>query len=377
MAQAVNQGRPCDVATMNARRNHFRGHTMTHIRSLWRAWLLALTCLVATAPALAQAPAISSLTVEQVSELAPGTELVFRANATANGVLRLKVDGVASLIELPQARPGVYEGAYTISIRDKVKADSKVSATLAVGDRQTTAQMAQTLLTPDAHAKAIATANPTPVISRFETGNSGALAGGHEVNFTVNGTPGGKASVSLDRGKTQIALTEEKAGVYTGNYTIKTRDRLNDSTQVRATLAMGERNATLVKPLLAGAAAGTTAVAATAAPQCDTCGVVQSVTAVQVKGKPNYLGAIAGGVAGAALGNQVGKGDGNTAATVIGAVGGAVAGREIEKRVRSGTVYDVVVKMDDASTRTIRFEKQPVFTAGSKVKVSGDTLVAN
>ena len=73
---------------------------MTHIRSLWRAWLLALTCLVATAPALAQAPAISSLTVEQVSELAPGTELVFRANATANGVLRLKVDGVASLIEV-------------------------------------------------------------------------------------------------------------------------------------------------------------------------------------------------------------------------------------------------------------------------------------
>ena len=82
-------------------------------------------------------------------------------------------------------------------------------------------------------------------------------------------------------------------------------------------------------------------------------------------------------MAGAALGNQVGKGDGNTAATVIGAVGGAVAGREIEKRVRAGTVYDVVVKMDDASTRTIRFTNQPVFTAGSKVKVSGDTLVAN
>lgn len=349
---------------------------MTHIRSLWRAWMLALSCLVAAAPALAQAPAITSLTVEQVAELVPGTELVFRANATANGVLRLKVDGVASLIELPQASPGAYEGAYTISIRDKVKADSTVTATLAVGNRQASAVMAQHLLTPEAHAKATAAASPAPVISRFETGNSGALAGGNEVNFTVNGTPGAKASVSLDRGKTQIALAEEKAGVYTGSYTIKTRDRLNDATQVRATLAMGERRATLVKPLLAGSAAGTTSAVAVA-PKCDTCGVVQSVTAVQVKGKPNYLGAIAGGVAGAALGNQVGKGDGNTAATVIGAVGGAVAGREIEKRVRAGTVYDVVVKMDDASTRTIRFTNQPVFTAGSKVKVSGDTLVAN
>ena len=37
-------------------------------------------------------------------------------------------------------------------------------------------------------------------------------------------------------------------------------------------------------------------------------------------------------------------------------VGGAGAGREIEKRVRTTTVYDVVVKMDDASTRTVRFE---------------------
>lgn len=353
---------------------------MTPIRTLWRAALLAVAGFMGTAPALAQAPAISSLTVEQVPELAPGTELVFRASATPNGVLRLKVDGVASLIELPQARPGAYEGAYTISIRDKVKADSKVTATLAVGDRQTTAVMAQTLLTAEAHAKATASANPAPVISRFETGNSGALSGGHEVNFTVNGTPGGKASVSLDRGKTQIPLTEEKAGVYSGTYTIKTRDKLNDSTQVRATLALGSRNATLVKPLLAGAVAGAVPAAAVAATgaKCDNCGVVQSVTEVKIKGKPNLVGAIAGGVAGGVLGNQIGKGDGNTAATVIGAVGGAVAGREIEKHVRSTTAYDVVVKMDDASVRTIRFATRPVYGVGSKVKVGADnSLVAS
>jgi len=352
---------------------------MPTIRSLMRAGMLALVGLLAAAPALAQTPAITSLSVDQVPELAPGTELVFRANATANGVLRLKVDGVASLIELPQSRPGAYEGAYTISIRDKVLPDSKVTATLAVGNRQTTAVMAQSLLTPEAHAKATEAANPAPVISRFETGNSGALTGGHEVNFTINGTPGGKASVSLDRGKTQIALTEDGNGVYTGSYTIKTRDRLNNATQVRATLEQGTRKATLVKPLLAGATIlnTNTAAVAAAAPKCDTCGVVQSVTAVTLKGRPNYVGAIAGGVAGAALGNQVGKGDGNTAATVLGAVGGAVAGREIERRVRGSTVYDVVVKMEDASMRTVRLETQPAFTAGSKVKVSGETLVAN
>ena len=46
------------------------------------------------------------------------------------------------------------------------------------------------------------------------------------------------------------------------------------------------------------------------------------------------------------------------------------------QRVGAGTVYDAIVKMDDASTRTVRFEPQPAFVAGSKVKVSGTTQVA-
>ena len=347
-----------------------------NIRSLWSALLLTMACSFAGSVALAQAspPAISSLTVEPVAQLAPGTELVFRANGTAQGVLRLRVDGVVNLIELPEARPGAYEGAYTISIRDKVRFDSKVDATLKVGERQATAVLAQHLLTDEAHAKALAATNPAPVISRLETRNSGALAGGHELGFVVNGTAGAKASVSLDGGKTRIPLTEEKAGQYSGSYTVKTRDRWTDATPVQATLAIGSKKATATKPLIAGATVvPTTAVA----PKCDGCGVVQSVTKVKLKGKPNYLGAIAGGLAGGVLGNQVGKGDGNTAATVIGAVGGAVAGREIEKRARSNTVYDVVVKMGDGGTRTVRFDNEPAFKAGSKVKLSGDTLVAD
>lgn len=355
---------------------------MNTLRHLCRIWMLALAGLLPAAAALAQVPAITSLTVDQVTELVPGTELIFRANGTPNGVLRLKVDGVASLIELPQARAGVYEGAYTVSIRDKLKPESKVSATLTVGDRQITAVMTQHLLTPEAQAKAAAAANPSVAISRFETGNSGALAGGHEVSFTVNGTPGAKASVSLDGGKTQIALAEDKPGVYTGNYTIKTRDHFTDASQVRATLELGTRKTSLVKPLMAGATVMNTAAvnaapaAAAAVAGCVGCGIVQAVNTVKVKGKPNYVGVIAGGVAGGVLGNQVGKGDGNTAATVIGAVGGAMAGREIEKRMRSSTVYDVIVKMDDGSSKTVRYEAQPAFTVGSKVKLSGNVLTA-
>lgn len=48
-----------------------------------------------------------------------------------------------------------------------------------------------------------------------------------------------------------------------------------------------------------------------------------------VYGGPNYGGAVVGGVAGAILGNQVGRGHGREAATAVGAVVGAIAGDRI------------------------------------------------
>jgi len=346
------------------------------IRPHWMAMLLAITTFLPLTLTQAQtsAPVIRSFSVDQVPQLTPGTELIFRVSGSAGGELQLAIDGVASQLGLVETSSGNYEGAYTISIRDKFAPDSKVKATLRLGTRQTTSMLGQTLLTEAAHAKVMAAMHPNPQISRLETRNTGALRGGHELNFVVSGTAGGTAQVSLDGGKTQIALAEEKAGRYVGGYTVKTRDHFTDATQVLATLAIADKTTRAVKNLAAGSIVPTALAPPVA---CEGCGVVQAVNKVKVKGKPNYLGAIAGGVAGAALGNQVGKGDGNTAATVLGALGGAVAGREIEKNVRSGTRYDVVVKLDDGSSRTVRYEAEPGFKVGSKVKFSGESLVSN
>lgn len=49
----------------------------------------------------------------------------------------------------------------------------------------------------------------------------------------------------------------------------------------------------------------------------------------QVGGGQNYGGAVVGGIAGALLGNQVGKGHGREAATAAGAVVGALTGNHI------------------------------------------------
>ena len=105
---------------------------------------------------------------------------------------------------------------------------------------------------------------------------------------------------------------------------------------------------------------------------CASCGVVESVNAVQQKGQGSGIGVVAGGVAGGLLGNQIGGGKGKTAMTVLGAIGGGFAGNEVEKRVRTETVYDVTVRMDDGSTRS--FRRAEALSVGSAVVIDGDTL---
>jgi outer membrane lipoprotein SlyB len=112
-------------------------------------------------------------------------------------------------------------------------------------------------------------------------------------------------------------------------------------------------------------------VAVVAAPICGNCGSIESVTPVErtTKADGPGVGAVAGGVAGAVLGNQVGSGNGRTVATILGAIGGGLAGNAIERNIRKETVYQVGLRMDDGSRRTVELSQAP--PVGSKVTVEG------
>lgn len=114
-----------------------------------------------------------------------------------------------------------------------------------------------------------------------------------------------------------------------------------------------------------------------AAPVCSVCGSVESVTPVERSTKPAGpgMGTVAGGVLGAVLGNQVGRGDGRTVATILGAVGGGFAGNAIEGKMRKETVYQVGVRMEDGSRRTVEVARAP--SVGSRVTVEGSNLRTN
>lgn len=105
---------------------------------------------------------------------------------------------------------------------------------------------------------------------------------------------------------------------------------------------------------------------------CGNCGTIESVTPVQHAAPTSGLGAVAGGLVGGLLGNQVGGGTGRTVATVAGAVGGGYAGNAIEKNTRKTTTYQVRVRMNDGSVRTI--EQGTAATTGARVVVDGNVL---
>jgi outer membrane lipoprotein SlyB len=109
---------------------------------------------------------------------------------------------------------------------------------------------------------------------------------------------------------------------------------------------------------------------------CADCGTVTAVNVVEKQGEGSGLGAVAGGVLGGVLGNQIGDGSGRRIATVAGAAGGAYAGHQVEKHVKTSKHWNVVVRMEDGSTRVVPFDAEPGYRAGDKVKIADGRLVA-
>ena len=130
-------------------------------------------------------------------------------------------------------------------------------------------------------------------------------------------------------------------------------------------------------PVYAGASRYPSPAPVVAAQVCTFCGSVESVTPVQRSTKPAGvgIGTVAGGVLGAVVGNQVGQGNGRTVATILGAIGGGFAGNAVEKNVRTETVYQVGVRMEDGSRRTVEVAQPP--GVGSRVTVDGASIRTN
>ena len=81
------------------------------------------------------------------------------------------------------------------------------------------------------------------------------LRPGNVLSFTLDGTPGSTVTLEIAGATRTLQLGEERPGVYAGDYTIRTRDRLTASSRVTARLLKNGRttSAMLGSSLLLGA----------------------------------------------------------------------------------------------------------------------------
>ncbi len=112
-------------------------------------------------------------------------------------------------------------------------------------------------------------------------------------------------------------------------------------------------------------------VAVNVATQPMTSGPATVVSVVQVSGGTSGVGVVGGALVGGALGNQVGKGSGKTAATILGAIAGGFGGNAVEKQVRGPSVWETTVRFADGNTRRVRHNDAPRWAVGQGVKVTG------
>lgn len=102
-------------------------------------------------------------------------------------------------------------------------------------------------------------------------------------------------------------------------------------------------------------------------------GTVESIQLLQGGASDGIgAGAVVGGVVGGLLGNQVGGGRGKKAATVAGVIGGAMVGHQMERNSQSRNAYQVGIRMDNGSYRTVTQESATDLQVGARVRVEND-----
>jgi len=108
---------------------------------------------------------------------------------------------------------------------------------------------------------------------------------------------------------------------------------------------------------------------------CASCGTVESIRTLELKGNASGLGIVAGGTTGSLVGDQTGRGNANPAVTIL-AAAGAPAGNDFEQNVKKLYSYRITVRMDDASFRTLSQSSAPAVAVGDRVRVVDSTVIA-
>ncbi|MBC7647872.1 MAG: Ig-like domain-containing protein [Vitreoscilla sp.] len=188
------------------------------------------------------APEITSFNIDASPPVTPGSDVDFTLEGTPRGQASVRITGVNKNIALRETSPGVYEGTYTISRRDRLGTQPTARATLRVrGIASATTQALAPAVAPVV-AQPAPTPTPTPpvaalpVIERFGVTPIARIEPGAELRFNAVGTPGARALLTIDGVVRDVPMPEAQRGRYEGAYTIRRNDNFPASLTITMAL---------------------------------------------------------------------------------------------------------------------------------------------
>jgi outer membrane lipoprotein SlyB len=281
----------------------------------WGAGVAAATPVppLAAAHASANAAVVEGFDLEQVVALVPGVALNFSVYGSSQAAVTLYIEGASHLVDLAETQSGIYEGAYVIGGRDRIRADSRVIATLQRRGEVVRSTLAEPLL--------------------------------------------------LERGTVPWAEPAQRAAAVAP----LTATAPPSDAPVRAPVVRVGVPVPLAQPV---------AAAAPARPNCGDCAIVESVRVDTAPAHSGGLGAVAGAIAGAVVGNQLAEAHRRHVMQALGAITGALLGREIEVHQAAAPGYNVVLRLPDGSALERRYEQPPPFKPGDTIRLSGNGVRA-
>ncbi len=171
--------------------------------------------------ALAAAVKIDRFEVDPAGRLDSGANLYFSLFGTPSATASVRINGVKGKVSLREIAAGVYEGMYTIKDRDRIAANSAVTATLRRGEREVSAILGQSLLAvagrmPSARGAVMTCSNCGVVesINVIEVAGEGSYLG--KIAGGVVGAMIG-SQIGQGRGTTAAEIAGAVGGAVAGN----------------------------------------------------------------------------------------------------------------------------------------------------------------
>ena len=221
------------------------------------AALPPLAAVLASPPARAQtqgaraaaAPVIEGLEVNADAGLTPGSTLDFTVRGTPRSIARVQVTGSSVSLPLTESEPGLYTGSHTVRKSEKgLAAKSVIRAQLTRNGRTTSSNFSFPASFAMLEANTPSAARPAgPRVDRFALDPVDRVEPGTELKFSLEGTPGAKATIQVPGLARPIAMQEDKPGRYVAQYTVRKADALSPGPVV-ATLRAGDRSVTSSLP---------------------------------------------------------------------------------------------------------------------------------